>query len=100
MNSSQAIAYDDASYEADAAVVAASLGDFADASDHVRSAFAAVRSSPYRRQVESVHALGGDALAVLGAPDAERDAVGPTLEAFRAAVERCHGHVHADARRA
>ena len=98
MNSNPAIAYDDASYEADAAVVAASHGDFGSASDHVRSAFSALRSSPYTGYVETVHGLGADAVAALAAPDADRTDVVSLLEAFRTAVEQCHVRAQADVR--
>ena len=98
MNSSPAIAYDDASYEADAAVVAASEHDFEAASDHVRSAYAAVRSSPYSGYVASVRDHGADAVAALAAPDADPDSVVPPLVAFRTAVERRYGRAHADVR--
>ncbi|MFC5971243.1 hypothetical protein ACFPYI_07850 [Halomarina salina] len=98
MNRYPATAYDDASYQADAAVVAAAVGDFGAASDHVRSAFAALRSSPYTDHVEAVHRLGVDAAGALAAPDADRDRVVALLETFRTAVERCHERAVADVR--
>lgn len=97
MNSPHTIAYDDASYEADAAVVAAAIGDVEAADRHVRAAFDAVRASPYTAQVETAHTLAVDAIGELASSGSDTD-VGTTLEAFRAAVELCHVRAHADAR--
>jgi hypothetical protein len=97
VNSSHTIAYDDASYEADAAVVAAATGDFDAADRHVRAAFDAVRASPYTAQVGTAHTLAVDAVGELASSGRDAD-VGTTLEAFRAAVELCHVRAHADAR--